>query len=138
MGESEQRSPGDALGELIGIEHLEAEPGEARARVAVTERILQPYGLVHGGVYPVLAESICSRATYAEVAPQGKVALGQSNHATFLRPVSTGHVNAHARARHRGRSTWVWQVEVTDDEGRLCALVEMVVAVREGHAQASS
>jgi 1,4-dihydroxy-2-naphthoyl-CoA hydrolase len=122
----------DALGELIGIEHLDAGEGEARARVAVADRILQPYGLVHGGVYPVLAETICSKATHEAVAAEGKVAVGQSNRVTFLRPISAGHVNAVARARHRGRSSWVWQVEITDDEGRLCALGEVVVAVRDG------
>ena len=58
-------------------------------------------------------------------------ALGQSNSTTFLRPISEGHVNAAARARHRGRTSWVWQVELTDDEGRLCALTQVVVAVRE-------
>ena len=121
----------DALGELIGIEHLDAGDGEARARVAVADRILQPYGLVHGGVYPVVVETICSKATHEAVAEEGKVALGQSNSVTFLRPISAGHVNAFARVRHRGRTSWVWQVEITDDDGRLCALGEMVVAVRE-------
>lgn len=131
MTDREQISPGDALGKLIGIEHLEGGDGAAKARVPVSERILQPYGLVHGGVYPVLAETLCSQATHAAVVKEGKVALGQSNNATFLRPIRTGWVNASARARHRGRSSWVWQVEITDDEGRLCALVEIVVAVRD-------
>jgi 1,4-dihydroxy-2-naphthoyl-CoA hydrolase len=121
----------DALGELIGIEHLDAGDGEARARVAVGERVMQPYGLVHGGVYAVVVETICSKATHEAVAGEGKVALGQSNSVTFLRPISAGHVNALARARHRGRTSWVWQVEFTDDDGRLCALGEMVVAVRD-------
>jgi 1,4-dihydroxy-2-naphthoyl-CoA hydrolase len=121
----------DALGELIGIEHLEPGEATARARVPVTDRILQPYGLVHGGVYPVLAETVCSRATNAAVRGEGKAALGQSNHVTFLRPISQGHVNAAAHPRHRGRTSWVWQVEMTDDESRLCALAEIVVAVRE-------
>ena len=121
----------DALGELIGIEHLDAGDGEARARVAVGERVMQPYGLVHGGVYAVVVETICSKATHEAVAGQGKVALGQSNSVTFLRPISAGHVNALARARHRGRTSWVWQVEFTDDDGRLCALGELVVAVRD-------
>ena len=56
--------------------------------------------------------------------------MGQSNSATFMRPITEGHVNAVARTRHRGRTTWVWDVEITDDEERLCALVRMTVAVR--------
>jgi len=121
----------DALAELIGIEHLDSEEATARARIAVSDRILQPYGLVHGGVYPMLAEDICSKATLETVRAEGKLAIGQSNNATFLRPISDGYVNASAHARHRGRTSWVWQVEITDDEGRLCALVQVVVAVRD-------
>ncbi|MGH2962747.1 MAG: PaaI family thioesterase [Solirubrobacterales bacterium] len=125
-------SPGrDALGELIGIEHLDAGEDFARARIPVSDRILQPYGLVHGGVYPVLAEIVSSKATHEAVSGEGKAAFGQSNNVTFLRPISEGHVNADARARHRGRTSWVWQVELTDDDGRLCALAQVVVAVRE-------
>ena len=120
----------DALGDLIGIEHLEPGDASARARIAVSDRILQPYGLVHGGVYPVLAEAMCSKATNEAVTPEGKLAAGQSNNATFLRPISEGHVNAAANVRHRGRTSWVWQVEITDDEGRLCALAQVVVALR--------
>ena len=126
-----ERSGRDGLGELIGLEYEEVGEDAATARVPVTDRILQPYGLVHGGVYSAVAESVCSRATFEAVKDGGKLAFGQSNSATFLRPISQGHVNASARARHRGRTSWVWQVEVTDDEGRLCALVQVVVAVRE-------
>jgi len=124
-------SPGrDALGELIGIEHLDPGDADARARVPVSDRIVQIHGLVHGGVYSTLAETVCSAATNAAVRDEGRVAFGQSNHTTFLRPVSEGHVNAAADVRHRGRTTWVWQVEMTDDEGRLAALAQVVVAVR--------
>jgi uncharacterized protein (TIGR00369 family) len=58
------------------------------------------------------------------------VAMGQSNQASFLRPVSSGTVHAVATARHRGRTTWIWDCELTDDDGRLCALVRMTIAVR--------
>ena len=120
----------DALGELIGIEYGEARPEEVQARVPVRPEILQPAGLVHGGVYSALAESICSAATWLAVQRDGMTAMGQSNDATFLRPITRGHVNALARPRHRGRTTWIWDVEVTDDDGRLCAMVRMTIAVR--------
>jgi uncharacterized protein (TIGR00369 family) len=115
---------------MLGIEHLEGSEGVARARVAVSDRILQPYGLVHGGAYSVLAETVCSKATAEAVIGEGRVAMGQSNNATFLRPITEGHLNATATARHRGRSSWVWEVEIADDAGRLCALVLVTVAVR--------
>ena len=117
--------------ELIGTEWIDLDPDEARARVAVDDRHKQPYGIVHGGVYATLAESLCSAATHMAVQGEGKVAMGQSNSTTFLRPVTEGHVNAVARSRHRGRTTWVWDVELTDDDDRVCALVRMTIAVRE-------
>jgi uncharacterized protein (TIGR00369 family) len=120
----------DGLGDLIGLEYLEASPDEVRARIAVTDDVRQPVGLVHGGVYMVMAESICSGATWSAVHEDGMAAMGQSNSATFLRPISDGHVNATARPRHRGRTSWVWDVEISDDEGRPCALVRVTVAVR--------
>jgi 1,4-dihydroxy-2-naphthoyl-CoA hydrolase len=121
----------DGLGEMLGIEHLEGAEGVARARVAVSERVLQPYGLVHGGAYSVLAETVCSKATAEAVIGEGRIAMGQSNNATFLRPISEGHLNATATVRHRGRTSWVWEVEIVDDAGRLCALVRVTVAVRQ-------
>ena len=49
---------------------------------------------------------------------------------SFLRPILKGTIHATARRRHKGRTTWVWEVDITDDEERLCALVRMTVAVR--------
>ena len=120
----------DGLGDLIGLEYLDTSPDEVRARIAVTDEVRQPAGLVHGGVYAAMAESICSAATWLAVHEDGMAAMGQSNDATLLRPITEGHVNAVARPRHRGRTTWVWDVEITDDAERLCALVRMTVAVR--------
>lgn len=120
----------DGLSELLGIEHLDAGDADAAARLEVTDRIRQPFGLVHGGVYSLLAETITSRATGEAVDADGMAPLGQSNSATFLRPISDGHVTATGRAIHRGRTSWVWDVECTDDEGRVAAVIRCVVAIR--------
>jgi 1,4-dihydroxy-2-naphthoyl-CoA hydrolase len=120
----------DGLGELLGLEYLEMSAEGARARVEVTDDIRQPAGLVHGGVHGAIAESMCSAATWLGVRDDGMAAMGQSLTVTLLRPITAGHVNAAARPRHRGRTTWVWDVEITDDEGRSCALARMTVAVR--------
>ena len=69
-------------------------------------------------------------ATAAAVIPEGMIAVGLSNQTSFLRPVTGGTIHAEARRRHRGRTTWVWEVDLTDDEGRLCAIVRMTIAVR--------
>ena len=118
------------LAELLGIEILDPGPDPARARLEVTPAVCQPFGIVHGGTLASLAETICSLATHEAVKADGMLALGQSNQATFMRPISAGFVHAEARPRHRGRTTWIWDTEITDDEGRLCCLVRMTVAVR--------
>ena len=101
------------------------------ARIAIDQRHLQPYGIVHGGVHSSLAESLTSAATYEAVKDEGKIAMGQTIDTSFLRPISEGSIHATAVARHRGSTTWLWDVEITDDEGRVCALSRMTIAVRK-------
>ena len=115
---------------LYGLELLDLTDGEVRARVEVRDELLQPAGLVHGGVFASIAESLASVATWLAVHEDGKSAQGLSNQTSFLRPIVGGTVHATARRRHKGRTTWVWEVDITDDEGRLCALVRMTIAVR--------
>ena len=115
---------------LIGIEWIDADPDGARARVEVREELLQPFGILHGGVMSSLVESICSYATAGVVYDEGMAAMGQSINVSFLRPVSEGSIEVRARARHRGRTTWVWDAEVRDSADRLCALSQMTIAVR--------
>ena len=114
----------------LGFETLEITPELARGRFPVEDRVKQPFGLVHGGVLAAIAESLCSQATFTAVAGDGMSAQGLSNHTSFLRPILSGTAHAEARRRHRGRTTWVWEVEVSDDEGRLCALSRVTMAVR--------
>jgi uncharacterized protein (TIGR00369 family) len=122
--------PGETLDATLGFETLEAGAELARGRAEVRDRHKQPFGLVHGGVYAALAESLASQATYLAVAGDGNIAVGLSNHTSFMRPILSGSVHAEARRRHRGRTTWVWDVEMTDDDGRLCALARVTIAVR--------
>jgi 1,4-dihydroxy-2-naphthoyl-CoA hydrolase len=114
-----------------GLEVEEATDKLVRARVLVREYLLQPVGLVHGGVHASIAEALASYGTNVGVVPEGKIGLGQSNHSSFLRPISEGTIHAEARRRHRGRTTWIWDVELTDDDGRLCALSRVTIAVRD-------
>ena len=116
---------------LYGLEVETISDTEATARVVVRDEIRQPAGLVHGGVFASIAESITSMATWLAVRDDGFSAQGLSNQTSFLRPILDGTVHAIARRRHRGRTTWVWEVEISDDQARLCALVRMTIAVRE-------
>jgi 1,4-dihydroxy-2-naphthoyl-CoA hydrolase len=130
MASAQEGGGHDGPAELIGLETLEIGDGEARGRLSVDDRHRQVAGIVHGGIYSLIAETLSSAATNAAVRDQGMVAMGQANNATFLRPIAGGYVNASARALHRGRTTWVWDVELADDEGRVAALVRTTVAVR--------
>lgn len=113
-----------------GLQLLDCSENEVRAQVLVGEQHKQPAGLVHGGLYASIAESIASIATGLTVLEQGNVAMGMSNNTNFLRPVTQGTVHAHAVRLHRGRTTWLWDVTFTDDEGRVCAMTRMTIAVR--------
>ena len=115
---------------LYGLNVGEWSEERITATVPVRDAIKQPMGLVHGGIYASIAESLASMATAMAVVQDGKAAMGLSNATSFLRPITEGTVHATARRLHRGRTTWVWDVEITDDAGRRCALTRMTIAVR--------
>jgi uncharacterized protein (TIGR00369 family) len=120
--------PKGSLDDVLGFGDFEFDGEIATGRMSVHDRVRQPFGIVHGGAYAALAESLCSRATYESVEPQ--LAMGQANESIFLRPVFSGTIHARGRPLHRGRTSWVWDVEMTDDEGRLCATSRLIIAVR--------
>ncbi|MBV9212987.1 MAG: PaaI family thioesterase [Actinobacteria bacterium] len=126
------------LDATLGIETLSLSAESATGRIPVEDRIRQPLGLVHGGAIAAIAESLCSAATFMAVSAEGQVAQGLSNQTSFMRPILEGHVNAAARRMHRGRTTWVWEVEITDDDERLCALSRVTMAVRPASDRSGS
>ncbi len=123
-------APKDGPASAMGLRYEEVTPELVRASLPVTDAVRQPAGIVHGGVYALIAESMCSIGTVSGVWEDGKAGLGMSNNATFLRSVSEGTIHAVARRRHGGRTTWIWDVEMTDDDGRVCAMVRMTIAIR--------
>jgi uncharacterized protein (TIGR00369 family) len=90
---------------------------EVRAELPVTDALKQPLGLVHGGVFAVIADALTTEGTRAI-----------SNQTSFIRPITAGTIHAVARRRHRGRTTAVWEVDITDDADRLCALVRVTTS----------
>jgi 1,4-dihydroxy-2-naphthoyl-CoA hydrolase len=120
----------DCLDGVLGFEVVSIGDGEAEARFPVKDRVRQRFGLVHGGAYAALAEMLATEATVAVVYPDGYAAMGISNDTSFLKGARGEWITARARARHRGRTTWVWEVDHTDDEGRLCAVSRVTIAVR--------
>jgi 1,4-dihydroxy-2-naphthoyl-CoA hydrolase len=115
---------------LYGLELLDYDDAEVTAQVRVREELKQPAGLVHGGVYASIAESLASLATALAVMAEGSTAMGLSNSTSFLRPITDGTIHAQATRLHRGRTTWVWDVRFADDAGHTCAVTRMTIAVR--------
>jgi 1,4-dihydroxy-2-naphthoyl-CoA hydrolase len=115
---------------VLGVSLTELSEARVSGRVTVREELLQPTGLVHGGVYASIAESLASWGTAYQVMPEGSVAVGLSNQTSFLRPIKDGEIHATATRKHRGRTTWVWEVEIADDQERLCVLSRVTIAVR--------
>jgi 1,4-dihydroxy-2-naphthoyl-CoA hydrolase len=116
---------------VIGVEVLEVRDDIVRGRLKVEDRVRQPYGIVHGGAMAALAESLTSMGTARGVMRDGKIAMGQEINASFMRPITAGHVNALCRVRRKGRTAWNWEVEISDDDDRLCALLRATIAVRD-------
>lgn len=112
----------------LGIEFLEVGDDFIRARVPVDARTRQPYGLLHGGVSVVLAETLGScGAAFSCSADQR--AVGLEINANHLRAVTDGWVTGTARPLHRGRSTQVWQIELHDGQGRLSCVSRITMAL---------
>lgn len=116
--------------DLYGLELLEASAEVMRGRIEVADHHKQPMGLVHGGVYASMAETLASIGTWLGVQEDGNIATGMSNSTTFLRPVTEGEVTAVGRPLHRGRTRWVWDLQFNDARERLVAVSRMTIAVR--------
>jgi uncharacterized protein (TIGR00369 family) len=117
----------------VGLEVFDAGDDAIGGTLAVTEALCQPMGLVHGGIYACIGEELASVGTGRAVTRDGKWCVGQSNVTHFFRPGTLGDtLHGLARAIHRGRTSWVWDVEIRNDAGRLCARSTVTMAVREG------
>jgi uncharacterized protein (TIGR00369 family) len=115
---------------LYGLELTECSEEVARGHVRVRDELRQG-GPVHGGVYGAIADALAVRGTGAGVADQDKLAVGLAKQTTVLHQVEQGTIQATAIRRHRGRTTWVWEVEMADAGGRVCAVGRVTVAVRD-------
>jgi uncharacterized protein (TIGR00369 family) len=112
----------------LGVEFLEIGPDFIRGRVPVDERTRQPYGILHGGVSVVLAETLGSCGAHYS-APEGHRAVGLDINANHLKAATSGWVTGVARPVHRGRSTQVWQIDLSNDAGELTCVSRITMAV---------
>lgn len=105
----------------LGLVFTRASNDEVVCEVPVGPHLVQPYGLVHGGVYASIIETVASVGAALSALPRGQTAVGLENTTSFLRAVRTGKLVGTARPLHRGRATQVWEVEVRGDDGKLAA-----------------
>ena len=118
----------DTAPEHLGIEFLEVGDDFLRARVPVDLRTRQPYGLLHGGVSVVLAETLGScGAAYA--CPEGQRPVGLDINANHIRGATSGWVTGIARPVHIGRTTHVWQIDMRNDAGELTCVSRLTVSI---------
>ncbi len=118
----------DTAPEHLGMEFLEVGDDFIRGRIPVDQRTKQPYGLLHGGVSVVLAETLGScGAAYA--CPEGHRAVGLDINANHLKGATSGWVTGVARPVHIGRTTQVWQIDMTNDAGELTCVSRLTMAI---------
>ena len=114
--------------ELLGMEFTEVGDDFIKARVPVDARTRQPYGILHGGVSVVLAEALGScGAAYS--CPPGYRAVGLDINANHIKSASSGWVTGITRPVHRGRTTHVWQIDLSNDAGELTCVSRITMAV---------
>jgi 1,4-dihydroxy-2-naphthoyl-CoA hydrolase len=109
-----------AFDALVGVRYVSGSGDKVVATVPVGPHLQQPTGIVHGGVYTALVESLASVGASLWLMEQGEqaIAVGLSNHTDFLRAVSDGELRAEATPVQRGRTLQLWQVLVSDEQGR--------------------
>ena len=112
----------------LGIEFVEVGDDFLRARVPVDERTRQPFGLLHGGVSVVLAETLGSVGAY-HASPEGHRGVGLDINANHIRAAGSGWVTGTARAVHIGRTTQVWQIDMVNDAGEITCVSRITMAI---------
>ncbi len=113
---------GNGFDRELGLTYLEVTPDGGRAQLQITDKLLQPYGIVHGGVYCSIVESLASISGAVWLAANGGGnVVGVNNNTDFLRAIGSGTVTAASTPIHRGRRQQLWLITITDADDRLVA-----------------
>lgn len=119
----------NTIGEQLDIRFESFDDDSLTASIVVDHRTHQPYGLLHGGASVVLAESVGSMAAYLCIDPSKFYCVGLEVNANHLRGVRSGRVTAVARAIHIGRTTQVWDIRLTTEDGKASCVSRLTMAV---------
>lgn len=107
--------------ELIGLRFVSVALDEVVAELEVGPQHHQPYGLVHGGLYSAIIETVCSAGAGVVAMTRGQTVVGLENSTSFLKATRDGVLRARAVPLTRGRRSQVWEVEIHNDSGKLAA-----------------
>ena len=119
----------------VGIEFVAVGDDWVSARMPVDHRTHQPFGRLHGGASVVLAETAASVGASMTLDPARQTAVGLEINANHIRPAMSGYVTATATAESIGRTTQIWTIRITNEEGKLVCLSRItmaVIAIRAG------
>jgi 1,4-dihydroxy-2-naphthoyl-CoA hydrolase len=119
----------NTMAEHIGIEWVELGVDFIIAKMPVDHRTNQPYGLLHGGASCVLAETLGSVASAMAIDTSKYKCVGIEINANHVRSVRQGNVTGTVRPIHTGKSTHVWDIRITDDQGKLVCISRLTVAI---------
>ena len=119
----------NTIGELLDIRFEAFDEQSLTASMVVDHRTHQPYGLLHGGASVVLAETVGSSASYLVIDSSKYFCVGLEINANHLRGLRSGRVTAVAHPVHIGRTTHVWDIRLTSDEGKASGISRLTVAV---------
>ncbi len=117
------------LMEALGIEIVELSPEKVVATMPVNEATRQPFGLLHGGASVALAETVASVGTYNLIDPVRQFTVGLEINANHIRGKRDGVVTAVGTPLHKGRTTMVWDIKLTDEEGKLICVSRCTIAI---------
>ncbi|MCV7162661.1 PaaI family thioesterase [Mycolicibacterium brisbanense] len=113
---------GKGFDSVIGLKYVELSPDGGRAQLTITDELLQPWGIMHGGVYCAIVESLASVSAHVWLSEHGGgTVVGVNNNTDFLRAIGSGTVTAVSTPIHRGRRQQLWLITITDENGKLVA-----------------
>ncbi|MEH7110671.1 hotdog fold thioesterase [Bacillus sp. JJ1764] len=119
----------NTLLEALKIEITHMEAGKVLATMPVDERTRQPYGILHGGASVALAETVASLGAYELCDKSTEIVAGLEINANHVRPKSEGLVTATGTVLHKGKTTQVWDIKITDEQDRLICVSRCTMAV---------
>lgn len=122
-------SPKESLLATLGIEFVEHTRERVVARMPVTPRVHQPFGLLHGGASVALAETVASTGAWLNCDQASEHVVGLEINANHLRAKRDGVVTATATPVHVGRRTQVWEVRIADEQGKAVCVSRCTIAV---------